>query len=214
MGLGAVVMAAGAGRRMGGRPKSLLLRDGEPLLLRHIRLLAEAGAGDIVVVLGHHAPRLTRVLEQAHPPAGTRVRWVNNPTPDLGPGASLRCALAALPAQLPQVLVTLGDLPLVEAGDVQAVVQAWDRRAPGVELVLPVHDGQPGHPLALGDAVRQAVMQAEGGAGVREWRRAHAEQVQALAVEHARCTTDVDGPGDLQRLREAYGVELTWPEDL
>lgn len=214
MATGAVVMAAGAGRRMGGRPKSLLLRGGEPLLLRHIRLLAEAGADNIVVVLGHHAPRLAQVLERARWPAGVGVRWVTHPAPDLGPGASLRCALAALPAELPLVLVTLGDLPLVEAGDVQAIVQAWHGRPPGVELVLPAHDGQPGHPLALGASVRRAVMQAQGGAGVREWRRAHAQQVLALPVDHARCTTDADGPGDLQRLREAYGVELTWPEDL
>jgi len=38
-GVAAVVMAAGAGRRMGHMPKSLLRRDGEPLLLRQIRLL-------------------------------------------------------------------------------------------------------------------------------------------------------------------------------
>ena len=50
-----------------------------------------------------------------------------------------------------------------------------------------------------------AVMQAQGGRGVREWRRAHPAQVQALALEHARCTTDVDTPEDLRRLGERWG---------
>ena len=62
MNVGAVVMAAGAGRRMGCRPKSLLTRDGEPLLLRQIRLLRQCGADAIVVVLGHHA-ELVRVSQ-------------------------------------------------------------------------------------------------------------------------------------------------------
>ncbi|MBP6752927.1 MAG: NTP transferase domain-containing protein, partial [Alicycliphilus sp.] len=47
-GVAAVVIAAGAGRRMGYFPKSLLERDGEPLLLRQIRLLGEAGASTVV----------------------------------------------------------------------------------------------------------------------------------------------------------------------
>ncbi|HPU21133.1 MAG TPA: NTP transferase domain-containing protein, partial [Alicycliphilus sp.] len=68
--LAAVLMAAGAGRRMGHVPKSLLLRGGEPLLLRHVRLLVQAGAAHIVVVLGHHAEALQAVLAQARvPPA-------------------------------------------------------------------------------------------------------------------------------------------------
>ena len=96
--IGAVVMAAGAGRRMGHVPKGLLRRDGEPLLLRQIRLLAEVGVDEAVVVLGHHADRLEPVLRQAGPaPRGMALRWVANPAPDEGPGASLRCGLAALP---------------------------------------------------------------------------------------------------------------------
>ena len=56
-----------------------------------------------------------------------------------------------------------------------------------------------------------AVMQAQGGRGVREWRRAHPAQVQALALEHARCTTDVDTPEDLRRLGERWGVWIRPP---
>jgi CTP:molybdopterin cytidylyltransferase MocA len=141
-----------------------------------------------------------------------RVRWVVNPVPDAGPGSSLRCGLAALPTDLPLLLVTLGDLPLLEAADVQTVAQAWHARPPGVELVLPQHAGQPGHPIALGAAVREAVMRANDGEGVREWRRAHPARVQFIEVAHARCTTDVDTPADLERLRRTYGVALEWPE--
>ncbi|MBS0608488.1 MAG: nucleotidyltransferase family protein, partial [Proteobacteria bacterium] len=57
----------------------------------------------------------------------------------------------------------------------------------------------------------QAVMQATGGQGVREWRRSHPGQVQAVLLDHARCTTDVDTPEDLQRLGERFGVWLEQP---
>ncbi len=209
--VGAVIMAAGAGRRMGCRPKALLQRDGETLLARQLRLLAQVGVHEMAVVLGHHAERIQAELERLRP-GYAALRWTRNPVPDAGPGASLRCGLAVLPPLLDGVLVLLGDQPLLEPQDLELVLQAWQRRPAGIELVLPTHDGQAGHPIAFGPALRRAVMQASGGAGVREWRRAHPQQVRALALPHARCTTDIDTPADLERLGGEFGVVLDWPE--
>ena len=59
--------------------------------------------------------------------------------------------------------------------------------------------------------MRAAVQGAADATGVREWRRAHPERVQALALDHARCSTDIDAPQDLIRLRDEQGVDLRWP---
>ncbi|QEA12936.1 nucleotidyltransferase family protein [Comamonas flocculans] len=204
---GAVLLAAGAGRRMGSRPKALLLRDGEPLLLRQARLLAAAGCAPVVVVLGHHREAILQVLQAAqgsHP----HLQWTTNPTPEEEPASSLRCGLAALPASLTTVLVALGDQPLLELPDFSAILHAWRARQPGTELVVPTHHGQPGHPLVFGALLRQAVQQGD---SVRQWRRAHPERVQTLAADHARYTTDADTPESLQSLQQAHGVALTWP---
>lgn len=214
--IGGVVMAAGAGRRMGNVPKSLLRRDGEPLLLRQVRLLAEAGAGIVIVVLGHHADRVGTVLERARstatPPIDARrLLWTTNPAPDDGTGSSLRCGLAALPADLSAWLIALGDQPLLEATDVRAILQAWMQRPAGTDLVVPQHADRLGHPIVFARPVRDAVMAARGGQGVREWRRAHPDRVLALPVAHARYTTDMDTPADLARLREEHRVQLDWP---
>lgn len=214
--IGGVVMAAGAGRRLGNVPKTLLQRDGEPLLLRQVRLLTEAGAGIVVVVLGHHADRVSAVLERARsaatPPIDPRrLLWTINPTPDDGTGSSLRCGLAALPADLSTWLIALGDQPLLEAADVRAILQAWMQRPAGTDLVVPQHADRLGHPIVFGRPVRDAVVRGHGGQGIREWRRAHPDGVLVLPVAHARYTTDVDTPADLARLQEEQGVHLEWP---
>lgn len=208
----AVVMAAGAGRRIGHRPKSLLQRDGESLLLRQLRLLCEVGVQQAVVVLGHHAPRLAPLLQDwgdAHP--ALRLQGVINPAPDEGPGSSLRCGLVGLPAGLDGVMVLLGDQPLLEPQDLQFVLRAWRQRPANIDLVLPEHEGQPGHPLVLGPRARAAVMAMPRG-GLRDWRRSHPRQVQTLAVSHARCTTDIDTEADLARVAAEHGVRLSWPD--
>jgi len=49
--IAAIVLAAGASRRLG-QPKQLLLHGGETLLARAIRLAGEAGAAPVLTVLG------------------------------------------------------------------------------------------------------------------------------------------------------------------
>lgn len=212
--IGAIVMAAGAGRRMGYRPKCLLQQDGMPLIERTLRLLLESRVAPVVVVLGHHADRIEPVLEHLRDTLAVpeRLQWVRNPAPDTGQGGSTRCGLAALPPDLDGVLVALADQPLLQAQDIASILDAWAAHAPGIELVLPMHLSQPGHPLVFGPAVRDAVAVGQGGEGVREWRRAHAAQVQALALDHARCTTDIDTEADLARLAAEQGVQLAWPD--
>ncbi|MGH8145682.1 MAG: nucleotidyltransferase family protein [Rhodanobacteraceae bacterium] len=210
-------MAAGAGRRMGAVPKSLLRRDGEPLLLRQVRIATAAGVEAITVVLGHYADQLIIALDRslASTPdryAGARVSWVVNPAPDRGTGSSLRCGLATLPRGLSAYLVMLGDQPLLEAEDVRAVLTAWQTRPTGIQLVVPQHNKRLGHPVCFGPELYREVVRARDGRGVREWRQAHPERVLTLPMAHARYTTDLDTPADLDRLHDEFGVQLDWPE--
>ena len=109
--VGAIVMAAGAGRRMGYRPKCLLQRDGVPLIERTVRLLIGARLAPVVVVLGHHADRIEPVLQRLRDALDDpgQLQWVRNPDPDTGQGGSTRCGLAALPTELDGVLIALAD---------------------------------------------------------------------------------------------------------
>ena len=51
--MGAVVLAAGAGRRMGHRPKCLLQLNGRSLIDRQLEAVFQAGLVSVLVVLGH-----------------------------------------------------------------------------------------------------------------------------------------------------------------
>ena len=103
------MLAAGAGSRMGHRPKCLLQLDGLSLLERQLQALSLAGVFPIQVVLGHHAERILQ--------DGAVARWaaqpVLNPQPDDGHVSSLRIGLRALPPDLDAVVVALADQPLI-----------------------------------------------------------------------------------------------------
>ena len=52
--VGAVLLAAGEGKRMGGVPKALIELGGVPLINRQLIALSGAGVDEVVVVTGHY----------------------------------------------------------------------------------------------------------------------------------------------------------------
>ena len=110
MTVGAVLLAAGAGARLGGRPKALLELGGVPLILRQLIALSGAGVDEVVVVLGHHADAVEAAV-RAFP-----ITLVHNPAPDDGQASSVRIGLQALS-------------PQARRGDRRAGRPAADRRA-------------------------------------------------------------------------------------
>lgn len=191
-----LLLAAGAGRRMG-VPKALLRdRQGVPFLDRAVGRLLDGGCATVTVVLGASAAEARAVLAEAG--------WVEDPAVDVavateweeGMGASLRAGLAALAAThtaAEAALVTLVDLPDVDT-DVLARVLAT---GPGVEsLVRATYGGAPGHPVLIGrDHWAGVVDTAAGDRGARTYLATH----EPVACECGDLATgrDLDHPEDL-----------------
>jgi len=184
-----LLLAAGAGRRMG-RPKALLQdRDGTSFLDRGVRSLLDGGCSTVTVVLGARSDDARDLLsDDAAATVVVAEDW------DEGMGASLRAGLAALQDSLADaVVVTLVDLPDVGGDVVRRVVAAGT----GPEaLVRAAYDGRPGHPVLLGrDHWDGVAATARGDQGAREYFRAH----PPTPCECGDLATgrDVDRPEDL-----------------
>ena len=136
--LGAVVLAAGAATRFGAPKQRLLL----PTVLERL-----SGIDQVVVVAGAYE------LEGA----------VRCPDWELGPGASLRCGLAALAPETEAAVVVLADGPELAAAAIERVVAAW--RESGAPLVAASYAGERGHPVVLDRSLWAEVPDE----GLRNW---------------------------------------------
>jgi molybdenum cofactor cytidylyltransferase len=118
------VLAAGASTRYGGIKQHDLL----PAVLAALR---ETSVDEVVVVEG------------AHPLSAAGVRVVPCPEWERGPGASLRCGLAALGAGVVRAVIVLADGPELDP-------RAVDRLAAHpAQFAAASYDGTRGHPVAL-----------------------------------------------------------------
>jgi CTP:molybdopterin cytidylyltransferase MocA len=201
----AVLLAAGAGSRMGLRPKSLLLLNGEPLIRRQVRALQAAGAAQLVVVLGHYAADIGAQLQ------GLNLQMIHNPQPEDGLVSSQRLGLQALPEDLDGIVMALADQPLIEAADVQQLTQAFAQRPAAIEMVFPNVNGAPGNPVMLSAAARTAILAQGSDFGCKEWRQAHKPQVQPFDSSNLHFTTDLDHLEDVAAFTARTGQSLTWP---
>jgi CTP:molybdopterin cytidylyltransferase MocA len=134
-----VVLAAGAGRRFGGR-KQLAPLLGRPLLGHALAAAASGPGEETLVVLGADAAEIERGVELGDAVVVRCDDW------EEGPGASLRAGLAALGEDVEAALVTLGDEPFVSPS---AGVRLLAARRPGVAALRASYSGRPGHPVLI-----------------------------------------------------------------
>lgn len=109
-----------------------------------------------------------------------------------GMGTSIATGVAATP-EAPGWLVLPGDLPLVQPQSLRAVAEALSKHT----VVLPLVQGQRGHPVGFGRACREALLALRGEQGARSVLQAH--RPHTLVLDDVGCTLDVDTPALLQQ---------------
>ncbi|MFW6691282.1 nucleotidyltransferase family protein [Streptomyces sp. MAR4 CNX-425] len=193
-----LLLAAGGGRRLGGRAKALLPAGpgGRPLVERAAGALRAAGCAPVHVVLG--------AAEEAVR-AGARLPGcvpVSNPGWESGMGSSLRAGLASLePTPAAAAVVLLVDQPGIGPAAVARLAAAHRER--GAELAAATYDGVRGHPVLLGR--RRWPEVAARAAGDRGARDVLADAARRGALTLVECgdvaaPDDVDTPADLPLL--------------
>lgn len=202
--IGAVLLAAGSGSRLGGRPKSLLELGGVPLIRRQLIALSGAGVDEVVVVLGHHAEAIEAAVRDFP------VTLARNPSPDDGQASSVRIGLRALSPKLDAVIVALADQPMINAQDITALIGAFKKRG-DASMVVPRVAEAPGNPVIFEAALRDEWLAGDANAACRRWREANPERVQWFDTDNSRYRVDIDTPEDLRAFTERTGHVLNWP---
>ena len=212
MTVGAVLLAAGAGERLGGRPKALLELGGVPLILRQLIALSGAGVDEVVVVLGHHAEAIEAAIS-AFP-----ITLVHNPAPDEGQASSVRAGLRALSPKIDAVIVALADQPLIDAQDIVALIGAYKKRGDAAMVVPRVAgaggEPEPGNPVMFDAALREQWLDGHANLACRQWRQANPGRVHWFDTDNRRYKIDIDTPEDLERFATSTGHALRWPASL
>jgi molybdenum cofactor cytidylyltransferase len=192
--IGALVLAAGSSRRMGGCNKLLQAVDGIPMVRRAANAALASRCASVTVVTGFEADEVRACL------AGLELDFTHNPEHQSGMAASLRCGLAALADEVDAVVILLADMPRIHGGHVDRLIAAFDPQRP--KIVTPMKAGRRGNPILWPRSLFAEMQKVEGDVGARDLLCRHAEQIEMVAFEDGAIFADVDTPATLAELAD------------
>lgn len=185
MSVAAIVLAAGASRRLG-EPKQLVRLGDETLLERAVRACRDAACTPIVVVLGALSESIQNQCNLQDTVIVDNREWCE------GMGSSLCAGVKALDPSVEGCVIVTCDMPAASAEHLRRLMQ-------GNDVTASEYAGRRGVPAFFPRSSFPALMQAHGDTGARDLLK------EANAVPLPAGELDVDTAQDLQRARELFG---------
>ena len=182
--VGALILAAGFSHRFGSVKLNAKLNNGATVFAQTLRRVSTALPNYKVVT----RPELAELLSHAE----RNLNLFDHA--DDGMGASLAYAIG-LVSEWQACLVCLADMPFIE-------VATYRRLAENLQpdnIVIPLHQGQPGNPVGFGSKYFSELSKLSGDEGGRAVVKTNQNAVILVATEDAAILYDIDTPADLEK---------------
>ena len=191
MRVAAIILAAGASRRMG-QNKMLAQVGEEPLICSAVRAAIDGGCDPVIIVVGADAHPMRNAL------AAFDVRFVTNAEPVAPPGASFQAGLATVSDRDAAIMV-LGDMVDLTSTMVRELCASAAESDTAIVL-SEYGDGITAPPYLVTRELFSEILQSDAPQVVRRLATRHAARVRTLRWP-AENMTDVDTPADLEAVR-------------
>jgi len=189
----AIILAAGKSQRMG-QNKLLLRLNGGTLLDNVLNAIAAAGIHEKVVVVGHNAEEVIKVVTARR----DAPRIVINQDYEQGMASSFQMGLRLL-RYVDAAFLVLGDQPILDKNllDIMVHQLAGNR---DTLIVSPIYEGKKGHPVLFRSDLFGEILGLDKSETIRYVIRRHSDRL--LTVEAPEWTiVDMDTPQDYARIR-------------
>jgi CTP:molybdopterin cytidylyltransferase MocA len=189
--LAAVILSGGASSRMGS-PKALLPYRGRPFLEHLLEVTTHPKIGVRRVVLGAHAEPIARAIALKQEEVVVNWDW------EKGQLSSILAALRTLPAGTDGLLLCLIDHPLISVDLVGGLIRKFYETRPAI--VVPVYEGQRGHPVIFSSALYGELEQAPPEVGARSVVWAHKLETTVYDTTEQGCVLNLNDPDTFKRM--------------
>jgi molybdenum cofactor cytidylyltransferase len=195
--ISSIVLSAGLSTRMG-QPKALLDWGGQPLLAYQVAQLREAGADEVIVVLGHRGDEIVRSVKRAD------CRFMLNSRYHTGRAGSLQIGAKATNHDADAIIIVNVDQPR-PASFLRTLIEHFE---PGSAGVQPSFGGQHGHPVMVAGRLRDEMLHAtDAEEGLHGILRHHAGELTEYEADE-QCHIDVNTPEDYEAARKQFGIAV------
>lgn len=193
--ISALLLAAGEGKRMEGVKQLFSIGD-KSMVEVSLSHLQTSQVDEIVAVLGFAADMILPLIE-----GKDRVKVVMNPYFREGMSSSIHYGLRAVDPQAKGILIALADQPFISSEVIDVLIEGFAQGSKGI--VLPVYQGQGGHPVIFDrERYEGDLFELRGDVGGKEVVRRHPEDVLEVEVSSSEVLLDIDEWDEYTRIQE------------
>jgi len=193
--IGAIILAAGRSSRMGTVNKLLEPVAGKEMMRHAIDAAIGSSASSVIVVTGFDADKIEESLE------GLPVRLVHNRRYSQGMSTSLRCGIEALPDDVDGVVICLADMPDVNSGHIDKLIENFD---PDMERAICVScfNGRRGNPVLWSRFFFAEMKKLTGDQGARKLLCDYRNVIFEVVMPSDAVLRDIDTPEALAEMTQ------------
>ena len=192
--LAAVILSGGSSSRMGS-PKALLPYQGRPFLDHLLGITRHPKIGVRRVVLGVHAEQIAKAIDLGADEIVINENW------EEGQLSSVHAALRSLPPGTDGIILCLIDHPLVSADLLGHLIS--DFYTSQALIVLPVFEGQRGHPVIFSSKLYGELLAAPIATGARAVVWANKTNIHEYPTTEEGCVLNLNDPDTFARVTSA-----------
>ena len=185
--IGIIILAAGLSRRMKGTHKLVKNLSGKPLICHTIAPFIKADSQDIFIVTGYQASAIKTALSDYD------LNFIHNPDFETGMASAIKIAITQLRHSYDHLMISLGDMPFIEADDIQNLSHAHLARTLSPYTITRARfEGRAGHPVIWGAAYFDQLSTLEGDKGAQGLLETYQKDIHYHEMSSAACVTDYD----------------------
>jgi molybdenum cofactor cytidylyltransferase len=194
-----ILLAGGHSRRFGSNKLLHPLADGQAVAVAAGRHLLAAIPDSVAIVRPEallsedQAPSDQRLVDQLRA-LGMRVTICTEDQQEMGDSLSAAIRYATADRVVDGFVIALADMPYIAPQTIRVVADAL---AAGAQIVVPMYQGQRGHPVGFAATFREALQNLHGDEGARAIVQQHQARVIKVEVDDAGIMRDIDMPADL-----------------
>lgn len=195
---GGLILAAGRSERMG-EPKLNLPWGKTTVLGQVIKSLVDGGLNRIFIVIN---PLRRPIVPEELP--NMEITWIENPAAETNEMLkSIQTGLSALPPEIKNTLICLGDQPTIQPEVVKNVMEAANETEE--TLIFPSYRYRRGHPWVVNRKYWPEICSLSDSDTVRTFIESHAREIHYVNVDND-APEDMDTPEMYLRLKHAAGM--------
>jgi molybdenum cofactor cytidylyltransferase len=182
--ISAIILAAGESTRMGGSQKLLMPLGNSTIIEQTIDNFLNSSAKEIVIVIGFEANELIRLIGKRPVTIAENIDYHG------GMSTSIICGLKSVSTKAQGILLALADEPFITSPTINCLIDKFAAYKKGV--VIPVYQGQRGHPVIFASKYKKQLLALKGDNGGKHIIAENSEDVLEVDIDCDGIVTDID----------------------